>query len=500
MAISRRSFLKRSLASAAALGMGPLGRWLPNTGVSYAAGPGDAIVVFVQLFGGNDGVNTVYPIAGSERARYETARPTLKRPKPGDDLSDYQARFGYNTVLDIGANSNGSTYALNPAMGALYQVYQENKLAVVHGVHYPFFDHSHFRSMAIWSSADPLGSGAIGWFGKYLSLAGFGSTEVPGVLVGGGVNPLFIPTNTSLFAFFDLYSLTYPAGIEHEQKKATFQQLYDQSKLASLAQYPELHRIGETGAGSLMHLEDYYTGDGPDHAGRVEALLLDGSGNYNPSNPLVYNSSLNDPKLNDLGLARDLKHVAAAIRAHVGARFFHVGIGGFDTHSNQEEDFWHSSLLYEVSESIAAFYNDMKQSISLPSGYSNYETASLANKVLIVTFSEFGRTIRQNDLNPTKAGTDHASSLPMFILGGTVQGGQYGQYPSLEGTVLVDDNDLELIHDFRDVFGTIATRWLNFPEGQLLGTGSNVLFQKTTSADSLGKNYTSFTPVSFLAP
>lgn len=497
MAISRRSFLKRSLASAAALGMAPMGRWLPNTGVSYAAGPGDAIVVFVQLFGGNDGVNTVYPIAGSQRALYETARPTLKRPKPGEDLSDYQARFGYNSVLDIGAN-DGSTYALNPAMGALYQVYQENKLAIVHGVHYPFFDHSHFRSMAIWSSADPLGSGAVGWFGKYLSLAGFGSTEVPGVLVGGGVNPLFIPTNTSLFAFFDLYSLTYPAGSEHEEKKLAFQTLYDQSKLASL---PELRRIGETGAGSLNRLEDYYKiGDGLENAGRVEALLLDESGSYNSGNPLVYNSPLNDTKLNDLDLARDLKHVAAVIRANVGARFFHVGMGGFDTHSNQEEDFWHSSLLYEVSESIAAFYNDMKQGISLPGGYTNYETANIANKVIIVTFSEFGRTIRQNDLDPTKAGTDHASSLPMFILGGAIQGGQYGRYPSLAGTTLVDDNDLELIHDFRDVFGTIATRWLNFPEGQLLGAGPNVLFQKTPSADSLGKNYTNFTPVNFLAP
>jgi uncharacterized protein (DUF1501 family) len=498
MAISRRSFLKRSLASAAALGMGPIGRWLPNTGVSYAAGPGDAIVVFVQLFGGNDGVNTVYPIAGPQRALYEAARPTLKRPKPGEDLSDYQARFGYNTVLDIGTN-NGSTYALNPAMGALHQVHQENKLAVVHGVHYPFFDHSHFRSMAIWSSADPRGSGAVGWFGKYLSLAGFGSTEVPGVLIGGGVNPLFIPTSTSLFAFFDLYSLTYPAGIERDQKKLAFQALYNQSKLASLTQYPELHRIGETGAGSLMHLEDYYKiGGGLENTGRVEALLVDGNGDYDPGNPLVYNSPLNDAKLDDLGLARDLKHVAAVIRANVGARFFHVGIGGFDTHAEQEKDFRHSSLLYEVSESIAAFYNDLKQSASLPSGYDNYETGSLVNKVIIVTFSEFGRTIRQNDQNPTKAGTDHASSLPVFILGGAVQGGQYGRYPSLEGTA-DDDNDLELIHDFRDVFGTIATRWLNFG-GPLLGTGANVLFQTTTQSDSLGKNYTSFTPLGFLAP
>ena len=71
MAISRRTFLKRSAAATAALGLGPFGRWLPGTNVSYAAGPSDAIVVFVQLFGGCDGVNTVYPTNGTQRTLYE---------------------------------------------------------------------------------------------------------------------------------------------------------------------------------------------------------------------------------------------------------------------------------------------------------------------------------------------------------------------------------------------------------------------------------------------
>jgi uncharacterized protein (DUF1501 family) len=88
----------------------------------------------------------------------------------------------------------------------------------------------------------------------------------------------------------------------------------------------------------------------------------------------------------------------------------------------------------------------------------------------------------------------------MFVLGGTVQGGQYGAYPSLDGTSQ-DGNDLYLIHDLRDVFGTVAVRWLNFPLGQLLGSNpTTALFQPTNATDSLGKSYTSFTPVGFLAP
>ncbi|MBI3249636.1 MAG: DUF1501 domain-containing protein [Deltaproteobacteria bacterium] len=506
MAISRRTFLKRSAASAAALGLGPLGRWLPGTNVSYAAGPSDAIVVFVQQFGGNDGINTVYPISGAQRTLYEQFRPTLQLPNTDLGVADYYGgQFDTSTVLSIGANADGSTYALNPTMQGFHQIYQDGKLAVVHGVHYPFPDHSHFRSMAIYSSGDPQGSGTAGWFGRYMNntTPPFGPSDVPGVLVGGGQNPLFIPTNTSLFAFFNLYSLTYPAGNDFDQKKATFQQLYDESATTvNPASYPELRRIGETGANSIAHLEDYYKpDDGLDNAGKVEALLLDDSYTYyDPSNPLVYDSPLNDPKLDGMGLAQDLRHVAATIRSNVGARFFHVGIGGFDTHSNQEENYWHSSLLHEVSESVAAFFNDMQQSVSLPAGYNGYETGSLANKVVIVTFSEFGRTIHQNDLDPQKAGTDHATCSPMFVLGGAVQGGQYGTYPSLNGT-LDDQNDLELTTDFRDFFGTILVRWLGFPEDDLVGTNLAVnIFPPTTTADSLGKNYPGFTPIGFLLP
>src|SRR5262245_36850557 len=147
MAITRRQFLRRGAVGAAALTLGPKLRWLPGTGVSYAACTGDSIVVFVQLYGGNDGINTVYPIAGAERAKYETARPTLKLPKNGSEFNpNFVAQFGNSSVLSLGTNSNGSNYAFHPSMGALHGVYQAGQAAVVCGVHYPFADHSHFRS------------------------------------------------------------------------------------------------------------------------------------------------------------------------------------------------------------------------------------------------------------------------------------------------------------------------------------------------------------------
>lgn len=501
MAISRRQFLTRSAAAGLAV-LSPRFRSLPGTGVSYAAGPGNAIVVLVQLYGGNDGLNTVYPVTGFQRTKYAEFRPTLKLPATNGEMAPWvNEGFGSSTVLSIGANANGSTYALHPAMGALHGLYQAGKVAVVNGVHYPFADHSHFRSEVIWYTVDPLGSSGLGWFGKYLDLAGFTATQVPGIMVGDAVNPLFTPTQTSLFAFNRLSELRFPAEGETLLKQDTFRQLYDESDDRNPGLYPELVKIGQTGLATIDNIEDYYkVGSGLGNAGLVEALLLDAEGSYDPDNPLVYASPLNatdNPTIADMRLARDLKHVAATIRANIGARFFHVAIGGFDSHSNQEQGFFHSYLLQEVSESIAAFYGELAQAVSLPSGYSGYLTGNLASQVLIVTFSEFGRTIRQNAYNPGPAGTDHATSAPQFVIGSSVIGGQHGAYPLLDDPGSENEDDLRMTFDFRDFFGTILARWLNVSVADI-GPGPGKIFPATPEVDSDGNSYTAFTPIGFL--
>ncbi len=504
MAITRRQFLKRGAATAAALTtFGPRLRWLPGTGVSYAACSGDTIVVFVQLYGGNDGINTVYPIGGAERTKYETFRPTLKLPKTSGEFDpSFVTTFGNSSVLSIGGNANGSSYAIHPAMGALHALYGQGRAAVVNGVHYPFADHSHFRSEVIWYTADPLGTSGQGWFGRFLNYGGcFGATDVPAVMMGDDLNPLFVPTQTSLFALNRLSELQFPADGELVEKQSTVSALYDASNDRDPSLFPELVSIGNTGVATVSKMQDYYkAGSGLANAGKVEALLLDGNGDYDADNDLVYASPLNpssNPAIAGMDMAHDLKHVAAMIRADVGARFFHVATGSFDTHSNQEKGFYHSLLLREVSESIAAFYNDMKQSVTLPGGYGGYQTGDLSTKVLVVTFSEFGRTIKQNSVNAGAAGTDHATCNPLFVLGGTVVGGQqYGSYPLLDDPGQYED-DLKMTFDFRDVFGTVLTSWLGVPLTDI-GPGPGKLLPATTQTDPLGKNYVTFTPIGFL--
>ena len=158
--ITRRQFLKRSAVGAVGAAAAPYMRVLPGTNVSYAAGPSDAIVVVVQLDGGNDGINTVYPLndfgGNGQRTTYEDYRSTLQLPDTDGGVlaSPYASVYPDVTqVLDLGVpNADGSTYALHPAMTALHDVYQAGKMAVINGVHYPFPDHSHFRSTEIWDT------------------------------------------------------------------------------------------------------------------------------------------------------------------------------------------------------------------------------------------------------------------------------------------------------------------------------------------------------------
>jgi uncharacterized protein (DUF1501 family) len=505
---TRRQFLKHSAVTAAGAAIAPHLRFLPGTNVAYAAGPSDAIVVVVQLDGGNDGLNMVYPLSDgptNQRSRYAEYRPTLKLPSTLTELNNYNG-VGYSSafpdatsILAFGTpNADGATYALNPAMTGLHALYQANKLAVINSVHYPFPDHSHFRSDEIWNTGDPLGAGAGGWFGKYLDWAAFGPTEVPCVNQDESIKPLFTPANTSIFAYRRLSDLQFPASGELNLKKDKFLDLYAEAAASDPGFYPELRKIGETGIATVNTMELYYK-PGAGNSGKVEALLIDPNDeSYDYTNPLIYDSPLNDPSIGNSRFIRDMRHVAATIRADVGARFFHVRLGGFDSHSSQEDGFYHSGLLRQVSDGIAGLYDDMNSNVSLPGGYTGYRTGNLANKILIVSYSEFARTMRQNAYGANSAGTDHATSAPQFVVGGTVIGGQYGAHAQLDDPRSDNQDDLKFTNDFRDLYGEILSRWLNMPTSQLVGAGK--IFAQTPIVDDDGKSYPAYTPIGFLPP
>jgi len=122
----------------------------------------------------------------------------------------------------------------------------------------------------------------------------------------------------------------------------------------------------------------------------------------------------------------------------------------------------------------------------------------IKDKIVIVTFSEFARTMRQNAFGDNVAGTDHAASGVQFVVGGSVIGGQHGAYAALADPRADNQDDLKFTHDFRDLYGTILARWLNVPTIDLVGAGK--IFAQTPSGDPDEPAYLGFTPIPFLAP
>ena len=510
MTCSRRGFLQ-SMASCMAGGVFGMGGGLfklPGTQVSYSAAGraavGGNIVVFVQMFGGNDGLNMIYPLNGKQRTNYEAFRPTLALPNQAANFQPWVTKgIGGAQALDIGVNADGSHYAFNPGMGALNALYQSGKVAVIPGVHYPAPNHSHSDSTSVYISADTSGANGTGWFGKYLNTTAYTEADVPSVIMGTSQTPLFTPSNSGILTFEDLNLLQFPAIGDAAFDARIYSAYCGLAGTRDAASYPELIQIAQLAGSTISHLGEFYNpknADGTLLPAKVQALLIDANGDYNHDNPLVYSSPLNpavNPAIASNDLATDLKHVAAVIRANIGARFFHVGLNSFDTHSNQEQNLNHSTLLNMLSEGIAAFYNEMNQAVSLP-GLTGYQTGNLSQNVIIVTFSEFGRTMRQNDTDPNQAGTDHAASAPQMVIGGKVLGGkQYGAYPQLDDPGFEAKDDLKMSTDFRNVFGTILDKWLGVPVPDL-GPGPGSILNSTPAVDGDGNSYTAYAPMPFL--
>ena len=170
----------------------------------------------------------------------------------------------------------------------------------------------------------------------------------------------------------------------------------------------------------------------------------------------------------DFSLAESLFEVSSIIRHDIndppndtGLRFFHVRIGGFDTHSRQENtgdmgdigrhETSHGRLLYRSSLAIKAFYDDM-------------QSLGIGSRVLIMTFSEFGRRLEDNAASASSAGTDHGAAAPLFLVGETVGGGLYD--PSLDLLDLDDDGNLKFSIDFRNAYATVLEDWLGLTNAE----------------------------------
>jgi uncharacterized protein (DUF1501 family) len=305
------------------------------------------------------------------------------------------------------------TLALNPGMGAFKKMFDDGKLAIVNGCGYPQPNRSHFRSMEIWQTANPAESEPCGWLGHYLDHAIRGTdvdnpmravnigSELPQALVAEGAP---VPSIGSIEDF----RIRYDPSSEFDVKAADkilrdLNAVHDQSPALQFLSRQATNAI--VAADQMRSLKGYKT-----------------DANY------PYNS-----------LGPQLRVIAQLIAGNFGTKLFYCETGGFDTHSNQLSG--HEQTLAGVSNSISAFLTDLT-------------AKGVADKVTIMCFSEFGRRVQENDSN----GTDHGAAGPMFLAGGKIKGGLFGEYPSLTD---LDSGDLKYTTDFRRVYATLLDKWLN---------------------------------------
>jgi len=310
---------------------------------------------------------------------------------------------------------------LNPALAKFKALWDEGILAIVEGVGYPNQSYSHFESMNIWQTADPEKKQKEGWLGRYFdSLEKTQETAFRGMAVGRILPP----------------ELSSPhAPIPIVESVALYQLQGDPSYQPGTQARTE----------ALLKLYNSSPREAP------YAVLLENTleAAYKSSQALQqadksYKAAVEYP---DTPLGRGLRLLAEAVTSNLGVKVGHVTIGGFDTHADQQKD--QPRLLQTLSEALYAFYQDLR-------GHGKDKD------VLIMTWSEFGRRVKGN----ASDGTDHGSAEPLFVLGTPVKGGLYGQRPDLG--YLYQDN-LRFTTDFRSVYATVLSKWLNAPAVTILG-------------------------------
>ena len=411
MSPTRRDFLKTSLGTATLVSLGPtLPSFLHRT--ALAAAPrrkaGDTVLIVVQLAGGNDGLNTVVPF---DRDEYGRHRDTL-RIKAGEVLK-FTDSLGFH-----------------PRLEGFRRLYQDGHLSIVQGVGYPNPHGGHFESMRYWQSARPHdASRQTGWLGRAIdALAAPDDPTVPAVFVGDTPQPFTLNAERSIVpslrSLDDGLLRTPPGAGDSAQYR---RRLADAAELPrAQAQNPLLDFTRRSTLAAYANVQQVEQA--------AQARTAAKAGEY-PNIPL----------------AQMFRTVAQLIRADLGIRIYYTELGGnepggFDNHAAQRDN--HAALLHQLSRSVTALVDDLQQD-------------RLLDRVLLMTFSEFGRTLAENG----RRGTDHGSAAPTFLVGGKVKGGLIGPHPSLTE---LESGGPKSHTDFRRVYATVLKRWLGLDSQPIL--------------------------------
>lgn len=407
--LKRRDFLRAGLvfgASASGLAAGYAAVPDAFARAVYAAKQqgvtNDHVLVMIQLAGGNDGLRTVVP----------TADPRLH------DLRPKLAAMSVGSALPITAE-----LGLNQNLKGIQSLYQQGKVAIVENVGYPNPSFSHFESIRVWETGDPTRRQVDGWLGRALAhdydsqghpltACACGATAVPGALRDLQAT-LTVIENQRAFEFTGGDEVESAVGALYKATPGIYGALFDTAIQSA-----------RDSVGTVRQAAQTYT---PKAA-------------YDPTQKLVYQSK------NQLDAALQL--ASELIVGGTGVKLLHVTLGGFDTHYTELTR--HDDLMGYLDQAVTAFYQDLS-------------AHGVADRVLMATWSEFGRRPREN----ASAGTDHGAAAPVLLIGDPVKGGVYGSPPNL-GSLDSTDN-IKYSVDFRSIYQEILAGHLGADPKDILG-------------------------------
>ncbi len=356
--------------------------------------------------GAVDGLNMVVP--HGERAYYDL-RPSIAISKPQSGNAE--------AALEL-----DGLFGLHPALAPFKPLWDSKRLAVVHAVGSPDNTRSHFDAQDYMESATPGRKGTPdGWLNRYLQSKSDPDHSLFRAVSMTQTMPRILQGKAPTLAISNLADFTIRAGRSSASVQGGFEAIYDQS------------------------VNDVLGGTGRETFEAVNYLKKVNPSQYQPENGAQYPRS---------PFGNSLFQIAQLIKAGVGLEVAFTDIGGWDTHVNQGNSRGQlANRLQDFSGGIAALTTDLGKQM---------------DDVVILTMSEFGRTVRENG----NRGTDHGHANAMFVIGNTVRGGQiYGPWPGLKGDQLYEGRDLALTTDFRDVFGEVARKHLGAPNVQAVFPG-----------------------------
>ncbi len=365
----------------------------------------DRVLVIIQLNGGNDGLNMIIPI--DQYDNLASARANILLPE--------------NSILPA-----TDVTGFHPIMTGVKSLYDDGKLGIIQSAGYPDQNRSHFRSTDIWTSGSPAGEfWTTGWLGRYFEER----------------NPDF-PENYPNSDFPDPFAITMGSTVSEtcQGTVANFSMtLNDPFSLSALTE-GEPGDVPNTPYGEELTFLRTAIAQTNAYSENITTAAEQGN------NLVAYPD--------DNRLAQQLKNVALLMSGGLQTKVYVVSLGGFDTHANQVDINdatigGHANLLGTLSQAIKVFQDDLQQ-------------LGLEERVIGMTFSEFGRKIKSND----SFGTDHGTAAPLIVFGSCVNPQILGDNPEISPQVAASEG-VAMQYDFRDIYGSILMDWFEVDETEV---------------------------------